>query len=256
MSIKIVNQDVYDIRRDCGVYLLRCVAENKIYVGSTKQSFRARFSNHFKFLKSGKLGNKALQTDYNKYGYENFEFEILGVYREEECVMYEKHFIESLKPFYNVIKASNNSKTNLNKKFSKDHVEKLRQAAKRYRHSPETLKIVSDLNKKNVSRYKLTNIHTGEVYYKTFTETVEFFQNSSFLRSKNRVYKKTWIIVKEKKQSKTIQLLIDGNWITFLSYEKCDKFLNKWRGYTSTQTLKGYTSICGYSVRIIQQDIV
>ena len=57
-------------------------------------------------------------------------------------------------------------------------------------------------------------------------------------RSFGRIYKKTFKIEQIKKQSKTVNLLVDNKWLEFTSFEKCDKFLNKWRGFTSTQNLR------------------
>ena len=98
MTIKIKNESNFNIRRDIGVYLLKCIPLNRIYIGSTNQSFRARFSNHYKFLKSNNLGNKELQKDFNEYGENNFEFEILGLYTEDLTVKYEQEFIDKLNP--------------------------------------------------------------------------------------------------------------------------------------------------------------
>ena len=190
MIIKIKNENSYDIRRDIGVYMIRCIPEDKIYIGSTKQSFRARFSNHCKFLKNNSLGNKQLQEDYNKYGPDNFEFEILGVYPENLTVVYEEEFINKLKPFYNKTKACNNSKTNTGKKFSEEHKNKIREKSKLYRHSIETLENLSKLNKENKSIYKVTNINTKESFTKSFFELEEFFKSSAFYRYINKIYKK------------------------------------------------------------------
>jgi group I intron endonuclease len=166
MIIKIKNENLFNIRRDIGVYLIRCIPENKIYIGSTNQSFRARFSNHCKFLKSGNLSNKELQTDFNKYRESNFEFEILGAYPENLTVQYEQFFINKLNPYYNVAKACNKSLTNNGKKFSDEHKEKIRQKSKLYKHDSKTLEILTKINKENSTIYKLTNINTNTIFEK------------------------------------------------------------------------------------------
>jgi len=250
MIIKIANESSYNIRRDFGVYLLRCIPENRIYIGSTKQSFRARFSNHIKFLSKGTLGNAKLQLDYIKYGPDNFEFEILGIYPEILIVTYEQKFIDDLQPYYNILKASNNSKTNLNRKFSEEHKNKIRSASKKFKHSEESLALVTKLNKENASKYRITNIITSETFVKNFKEAEEFFNTSCFYKFNNRVYKNIWKIELLQKQAKSISLLVNNEWLSFSSYEKCDKFLNKWRGYTSTKMLKGCSEIDNYKVKI------
>lgn len=248
MKIKIKNENLFNIQRQFGVYLLRCIPENRIYIGSTKQSFRARFSNHYKFLSTNSLENKKLQEDYNKYGEENFEFEILGVYDENLTVKYEQIFINSLKPYYNVMKAVNNSKTNWNKKLTEEHIEKIREKSLLYKHNKETLERISKLNKENSAQYLVTNINTNESFETTWLGLIDKF-GTGCNKSVGKIYKKEWKIECLKKQAMKISLFIDNNWIEFNSFEKCDNFLNKWRGFTSTQKLKNVTTICGYNVK-------
>jgi len=249
MEIKIKNEELFNIRRDIGVYLLRCIPENRIYIGSTNQSFRARFSNHCKFLVQGNLGNEKLQNDFNKYGKENFEFEILGVYPENLTVKYEQSFIDTLKPYYNVNKAFNKSLTNTGKKFSDEHKEKIREKSKLYKHNEETLNLITELNKENAAQYRVTNIETKEEFLKTWNQLEKFFGTTGFNKSVGKIYKNLWKIEKLKAQAKNVQLLVNNEWVTFSSFEKCDKFLNKWRGYTSTQSLKNVEKLCGYTVK-------
>jgi group I intron endonuclease len=250
MEIKIKNEQSFNIRRDFGVYLIRCVPENKVYIGSTKQSFRARFSNHCKFLTKGNLSNKLLQEDFNKYGKENFEFEILGVYPENLTVHYERQFIDLFNPYYNINEAYNNSKTNLGKKFSEEHKEKIRQKSKLYKHSSETLELITKQNKEGASQYKITNLKTNEEFIKSYKEVIEMF-GKGCNRSFGKIYKKTFKIEQMKKQSKTVSLFVNNEWLEFTSFEKCDKFLNKWRGFTSTQNLRNVEELCGYKVKFI-----
>ena len=246
MQISIKNESLFNIRRDIGVYLIRCMPLNRIYVGSTNQSFRARFSNHCKFLKHGNLGNKKLQEDYNLYGPENFEFEILGIYPENLTVHYETHFKKLLNAYYNKNISCNNSKTNEGKKFSEEHRDKIREKSKLFKHT--NLESISKQNKEGANKFKITNIISNE----------EFFINSrlelnSFLGIKdstkyyNSEYKKYKIEVL-KTQKKGVKLLVNNVWIEFSSFEKCDRFLNRWRGYTSTKSLKKVTILDGYDV--------
>lgn len=248
MEISVKNQNLFNIQRQSGVYILRCIPENRIYIGSTNQTFRARFSNHYKFLSSNKLANKKLQEDFNKYGKDNFEFEILGVYNEQESVKYEQEFIDKLQPYYNVIKASNNSKTNLGRKFSESHINKIREKALQYKHNEETLERITKTNKENSAKYLVTNLETNEIIELTWTELKNKF-NPCCIRSPKGIYKKIWKIERIKKQAMSISLFVNNNWVEFSSFEKCDNFLNKWRGFTSTQKLKNVSEICGYKVK-------
>lgn len=60
-----------------GVYQIRNVLNNKIYIGSTAIDFNKRFKQHIKLLKRNKHTSIALQRAFNKYGISNFKFEIL-----------------------------------------------------------------------------------------------------------------------------------------------------------------------------------
>lgn len=63
----------------CGIYQIRNVKNNKIYIGSSIHIF-TRWKKHINLLNSNKHPNGHLQTSWNKYGKENFEFTII-----EEC---------------------------------------------------------------------------------------------------------------------------------------------------------------------------
>lgn len=61
------------------VYKILCLKNNKVYVGRTC-NFNRRVREHKCCLKHNRHSNKYLQSDYNKYGLDCFEFIIL-----EEC---------------------------------------------------------------------------------------------------------------------------------------------------------------------------
>lgn len=61
-----------------GIYKITNITNNKVYIGASNDLLRRKWQ-HFTSLKSGKHKNKYLQNSYNKYGCENFVFEILEV---------------------------------------------------------------------------------------------------------------------------------------------------------------------------------
>lgn len=69
------------------IYVIRCIKNNKVYVGQTNNSKR-RKRDHFKELKQNIHFNNLLQEDYNEYGVQFFEFEIL-----DECLNIETAII-------------------------------------------------------------------------------------------------------------------------------------------------------------------
>lgn len=61
----------------CGIYQIRNTINNRVYIGQTKQPFEKRYLHHCWKLKSGSHDNQWLQNAFNKYGTDNFVFEIL-----------------------------------------------------------------------------------------------------------------------------------------------------------------------------------
>ena len=64
---------------ETGVYEIKNKINNKVYIGSTSVSFKKRFNLHLHTLKNNYHKNKHLQHAWNKYGENNFEFNILLV---------------------------------------------------------------------------------------------------------------------------------------------------------------------------------
>ena len=61
---------------DSGVYLIKCAANDTVYVGSSHE-LRERRRYHFSCLSSGRHWNPRMQAAWNKYGSSSFSFEIL-----------------------------------------------------------------------------------------------------------------------------------------------------------------------------------
>ena len=79
-----------------GVYKIVCLINNKLYIGSS-YNIKNRISIHKYKLKAGKHENIHLQRAWNKYGEDNFKFEVV-----EECLievlrLREQDWINSLK---------------------------------------------------------------------------------------------------------------------------------------------------------------
>ena len=74
------------------IYAIRCLVNDKRYIGRTGNP-TSRVEQHEYMLRSGTHHNKSLQRDYNKYGDENFVFEIIeegdfGIWDAEKWWMY------------------------------------------------------------------------------------------------------------------------------------------------------------------------
>lgn len=85
-------------RADSGIYKIKNRANGKFYIGSTN-SFSLRWSTHRGQLRSGNHTNKHLQSAWNKYGENNFEFEVLEVIEDySKLIEREEHWFQKLKP--------------------------------------------------------------------------------------------------------------------------------------------------------------
>ena len=62
-----------------GIYQIKCLKSNKIYIGSTcgRKGFKGRFWGHFERLNNNTHWNPHLQNAWNKYGPSNFIFKII-----------------------------------------------------------------------------------------------------------------------------------------------------------------------------------
>ena len=80
-----------------GVYCITNLINGKLYIGSTRDSFRSRWKGHIKLLRKGNHPNTHLQQSFIKYGEDNFEFSILEVVSDKGLVLdREQEYINSL----------------------------------------------------------------------------------------------------------------------------------------------------------------
>ncbi len=77
-----------------GIYCIRNLINNKVYIGSTKCSFESRKNRHLRNLKNNTHYNEYMQNSWNKYGDDNFNFEVLFLCEPEMCIKYEADFIK------------------------------------------------------------------------------------------------------------------------------------------------------------------
>lgn len=93
-----------------GVYKITNLITNQLYIGSAagKTGFKRRFETHKYQLRRNISPCVILQNSWNKYGEENFKFEILEKCTPEYCIKREQYFIDTLNPYLNVLKTAGN----------------------------------------------------------------------------------------------------------------------------------------------------
>ena len=70
----------------CGVYCIKNIKNNKLYIGSTTVQFVKRLNLHVWELNSNKHKNKYLQNSWNKYKEDSFIFEIIEICDKNKCL--------------------------------------------------------------------------------------------------------------------------------------------------------------------------
>jgi hypothetical protein len=107
MNKKELKKQYAEASQPMGVYQIRNLVNGKIFIESGLNVNGIMNSSNFQ-LSAGTHFNKALQEDYNKYGQDNFAFEILDYLKpkddektdyREELKLLEEMWIEKLQPF-------------------------------------------------------------------------------------------------------------------------------------------------------------
>lgn len=75
-----------DKKRKSGIYKITNMINNKIYIGSAVD-FYDRFSHHRKRLRGGYHSNTHLQRSFDKYGENNFIFEIIEIVEDKSMLL-------------------------------------------------------------------------------------------------------------------------------------------------------------------------
>ena len=91
------------MHKNIGVYKITNIINNKCYIGSSI-TLHERILKHKSLLLSGKHHSSKLQRSYNKYGIENFKYEILENCNKEETIGREQYWMDLYNPELNILK--------------------------------------------------------------------------------------------------------------------------------------------------------
>ena len=117
--------------KEIGIYKIENKVNNKCYIGSSK-NIKKRWQEHKRTLKKGTHHSKALQNAWNKYGEENFIFEILCNCLFDELLIKEQEYFNIIKPEYIILKVAG--------RFDG------------YKHTDETKKILREKSKEQIRK--------------------------------------------------------------------------------------------------------
>ncbi len=128
-----------------GIYEIVNTVNNKKYYGSTCD-FKERKKDHFKTLKSNTHRNPHLQNAYNKYGKENFQFNIIEFVEFSQLLVIEQKYLDMTVDGYNIAKTA--TQTRLGIPCSEETKRKISNSLKGTKLSLETRKKQRESNKK------------------------------------------------------------------------------------------------------------
>lgn len=226
-------------KRICGIYKIRNILNNKIYIGSSYNIF-ARWNQHKQGLNKNKHNNKHLQNAWNKYGVENFEFSIIEECEEINTLEREQFYLDKYKTFdkeygYNISKSA--TAPMMGRKFSKETLLKLSESVKNRDSSCwvrgedkyntnfkeediiEIKRMIVEGNKiKDIAKYfkvqpnTITQIKTGERWSHIKTEYDELIQQNPRQKlTENEVIEIKKLLIENKLSIKEIANLYDLN---------------------------------------------
>jgi group I intron endonuclease len=89
---------IESLPRISGIYIITCTPTSKIYIGSSV-NIRNRCREHRGILRKGKHHSRHLQNAWNKYGEENFVFDVLHPCDEGDLMVFEQWYLDTLCPY-------------------------------------------------------------------------------------------------------------------------------------------------------------
>lgn len=133
-------------KRISGIYKIMNLINNKFYIGSAV-SLLSRYHTHKNSFVKNKHNNKHLQSSVNKYGIENFKFEVIELCEKENLLIREQYYIDTLKPDYNICLTAGNSLGVKRSEEYKDKQRLIQTGLKHIPHSEETKKKIGIAHK-------------------------------------------------------------------------------------------------------------
>jgi group I intron endonuclease len=91
------------------IYIIKSIITDRIYVGSAV-NYNKRFKQHCYNLFKNKHCNIKIQNHFNKYGKEDLIYEVIEfVELKENLINREQHYIDTLRPFFNICQKAGNT---------------------------------------------------------------------------------------------------------------------------------------------------
>jgi len=189
-----------------GIYTITCLANGKYYIGYAT-NLEKRKNHHFSRLKINKHCNPYLQKAYNKYGKNNFKFEILEEYPDKGFILpsMENYWCNLLdahnaKYGYNILPTNPYNKY----KQTKEMILKASLKRKGFKHSEETKNKMSKTRTGKKINRKSTVWNKGKKMTKEFCEKISKIRTEKFLNDWILILDKEYNILKKVRTKKEV----------------------------------------------------
>lgn len=241
----------FNTKNVCGIYVIQNDMNGKCYIGSSIDMLQ-RKKQHISTLKGNRSGCYKLQHAFNKYGKNNFTFDILEIVgNKDELFKREQRWVDFMNPEYNICKVI--VKSRLGVKISDASKKKISDAQQGRILSKEALKnirMAAELRKgiplSKETKEKISISNSGKVrieeYKKRTSELMKGKPFSEVGKAKLKEYYKTnsvwnkgmkmpsWIVEK----SRQAQLKLGRK----LSPEQRQQISDRNKGYKPTEEAK------------------
>jgi hypothetical protein len=146
------SQIIKDNKKKCGIYLWTNILSGKIYVGSST-NLGIRFKDYFNYshISNIKRSNSNIHKALIKYGYSNFQLEIIEYCKADKCIEREQYYIELLQPEYNILKTAGSSK---GYKHTKEALDKIRKHLIKYNATKKLPVVITDTQTNIITNYE------------------------------------------------------------------------------------------------------
>lgn len=143
-----------DLYKTNGIYGIKNIITGSVYVGQTVVNFGDRRDSHYSLLRHNKHSNKLLQSEWNEYGENSFEFLVLHRCDDDVCNIddLEKKYINIFRTIGSCYNIADGGKDGLVGHVMSDNTKKLIGEKNRVNM---TGKIASDATKEKMSKSQM-----------------------------------------------------------------------------------------------------
>lgn len=233
------------LNKRSGIY---CIVNNKTqkkYVGSSKNLYQ-RLLVHRAMLRKGNHANSKLQNSWDKHGEESFTYLILEYCPEEDLLRQEQYYINTIKPWYNVVLSVEEVRISEESKSKMSITRKARLASGE----------IPIYQKKRIYRYSLEGVYIDEFESIKQASQVLNISQSTIHRFLNGEYKKgggfLWSYTKEESLPPYVKPIKDNSFLN-KEVEVTDLETGEVRYYPSlkqfAESIHKYTAAIQHALR-------